>query len=243
MNQITTPFHLCFTKLWPLDDQPWNKGHEPLSPTKKKNSLFLQKTSDYLGIHPDCSFWLVPFSLSCYICLWSASFLRSRDFVNIYVPPAFLLSIFFINWVQIWGNFLSDYFCSIASFLGICDCYDNLIELIVHLVSIPWTQKNLHLSFCLAFNFWMEQNSVTNSSNAGENLRKDDIRQMIERQDINEEAQEHFGFLWQILTFSILDSKQLLSLFCNCEGWCHVILVWSQTKLILYIRIYQWCRI
>ena len=52
----------------------------------------------------------------------------------------------------------------------------------------------------------MEQNSVTNSSNAGANLRKEDIRQMIERQDMNEEVQKHFGFLWQILTFSILDS-------------------------------------
>ena len=56
----------------------------------------------------------------------------------------------------------------------------------------------------------MEQNSVTNSSNAGANLRKEDIRQMIEQQDTNEEVQKHFGFLWQILTFSILDSKQLL---------------------------------
>ena len=46
--------------------------------------------------------------------------------------------------------------------------------------------------------------------------KKEDIRQMIEK-DMNEDVQEHFGFLRQIPVFSILASKQLL--FAPVKLW------------------------
>ena len=90
-------FELMFQQTSLLDDQPWNKGHAfivSLYPQRRRIivCLFRQETSDYLGIHPDCSSWLVPSLLSCCIWLWSASF--SRDFFSISVSLWFFFHTF-----------------------------------------------------------------------------------------------------------------------------------------------------
>ena len=239
-------FEFIFQETSLLDNQPWNKGHGlycELYPQKRRRiaclSRKLQATLEFIQT---VLLWLVPSLFSCCGWLWFAFLFVAETISTFQFPSAFSLPYFLS--IEFKSEGISCPTIS-AQLLHFWESASDMIIwsslLFISSLVFPEPERTCTSVFFFAFNFRMEQNSVTNSSNAGANLRKEDIRQMIERQDMNEEVQKYFGFLWQILAFSILDSKQLPFALLHCEGWCHAILVWSQSKFILDIRIHQWC--
>ena len=167
-------FEFIFQETSLLDNQPWNKGHGlycELYPQKRRRiACFSRKLQATLEFIQTVLLWLVPSLLSFCDWLWFA-FLFGVETLSTFKFPCFFA---FHTFHQLGSN-LREFSCPTIS-AQLLHFWESASSSLV----FPEPERTCTSVFFFAFNFWMEQNSVTNSSNAGANLRKEDTRQMIE---------------------------------------------------------------
>jgi hypothetical protein len=133
---------------------------------------------------------------------------------------------------------LSNYSCQLVHFWGESASHMIIWSGTLLLPSLVFPKPEITCSsvFVLRSTFRWSRTQWESSSNAGANLRKEDIREMNGR-NMNEEVQKHFGFSFskgvnsQLSAF--LASKRLS--FAPCLQLRRIVLcnlvLWSQTKL------------
>ena len=163
----------------------------------------------------------------CFFYSWFRLYFRPLLFCFLYFPSIGLKSEVI---------FLSNYSCSVTSFLGESASQMIIWSSFIPSIVFPKPEKTCTSVFVLHSTFGWSRTQRRNSPNGGENLRKEDIRQM-NGTDMNEEVQKHYS-----LSFSKVANSPAFSIF-SFQGLsfahflqlrrivlCNLVL-WSQTKL------------